>query len=134
MKNELKNIMLRIEKLEAIIFQQKNQPQKSKIKVGTEKSFNVLDFSLNERTFVKRHVVGKSGPKRFTLLVAFLMKGKVDSAIELNKVKALWKKMSSKKMLGNFNMFYPNEAKNQGWVDSKKYGNYELTKEWTQVL
>ena len=93
-----------------------------------------VDFSLNERAFVKRYVVGKSGPKRFTLLLAYLSRGEINKNVELSEIKKHWNKMTAKTLLSRFNMFYPNEAKTRGWIDSKEYGSYNLTNEWKNVL
>ena len=93
-----------------------------------------VDFSLNERAFVKRYTINKSGPKKFTLVLAYLAKGEVEKNIEIGEIKKHWGKMSAKNMLGKFNMFYPNDAKTRGWIDSKEYGAYNLTSEWKNVL
>ena len=92
-----------------------------------------LVFSLNIRAFIKRYAAGKSGPKRFILLLAFLAKGGVGVDVELEKIRSEWSKMSAKNLLGKFNRFYPNEAKTQGWADSKAYGIYCLTNAWKEV-
>lgn len=133
MTNEdLVQIIARIEKLEKAVFGY-GKALKTKEKKGTTSSIDI-NFSLNERAFVKRYATSKSGSKKFTLLIAYLAAGKVDKNIELNDIRTLWKKMSAKNMLGKFNMFFPSDAKTRGWVDSKKYGSYCLTKEWKKVL
>ena len=93
-----------------------------------------INFSLNERAFVKRYAFNKSGPRKFTILLAYLAHGNVDEHVELGKVEKCWNKMSAKDLLGKFNRFYPNEAKTRGWVDSQKHGSYNLTKEWQAAL
>jgi len=118
--NDLTKIIARIEKLEKVVF----GPGIGKnIMVSKKIASQDIDFSLNERAFVKRYVVGKSGPKRFTLLLAYLSKGGVNKNIELSEIKGRWNKMSTKALLGKFNMFYPNDAKTRGWVNSKEYGS-----------
>lgn len=131
MDRELKKIIRRIEKLEKAVFGSR--------RVKKEKNQHTLpldiDFSINERAFVKRYVTGKSsGGKKFTLLVAYLAAGKVDEDIKLSDIRTRWNKMSAKSLLGKFNMFFPSDAKNNGWVNSKKYGSYCLTKEWKNVI
>lgn len=96
-------------------------------------SHQELDFSLNIRAFVKRYAAGKSGPRRFVLLLAFLAKGEVGVDVELEKIRNEWSKMSAKNLLGKFNRFYPNEAKTQGWADSKAHGTYCLTNAWKEI-
>jgi len=131
MTNEnLTEIIKRIEKLEEAIF----GSGKSKKKLSKVSARNI-DFSINERVFVKRYIVGKSGSKKFTLLLAYFVRGEVDKNFKLSEIRKRWeKKLSAKNMLGKFNMFYPNDAKTRGWIDSKEYGSYNLTKEWENVL
>lgn len=131
MTNEnLTEIIKRIEKLERVVFGN----GKSKVKSTPKISAHNIDFSINERAFVKRYAIDKSGPKKITLLLAYLVKGDVDKNFDLSDIKNHWNKMSAKNMLGKFNMFYPNDAKNRGWIDSKEYGKYNLTNEWNNVL
>ncbi|MFA5742618.1 MAG: hypothetical protein WCX77_04215 [Candidatus Paceibacterota bacterium] len=127
---DLAKIINRIEKLERAVFGEKKQKSEPTKKQTEQK----LTFDLNERAFVKRYTVGKSGPKKFTLLLAYLSKGEISKNIDLSDLKKCWGKMSSKNLLGQFNMFYPNDAKTRGWVDSKEYGVYNLTNEWKDVL
>jgi len=131
MTNEnLTEIIKRIGKLEEVVF----GSEKSKKKLSKVSARNI-DFSINERVFVKRYIVGKSGPKKFTLLLAYLVKGEADKSFKLSDIRKRWeKKLSAKNMLGKFNMFYPNDAKTRGWIDSKEYGKYNLTNEWENVL
>jgi hypothetical protein len=120
MKNSnLTKLLERIERLEEVVFGSGEIKSKTRDKVVTKSKD--IDFLLNERAFVNRYATDKSGPKKFTLLLAFLVKGKNDKNMELSEVKKHWNKMSAKNLLGKFNMFYPNEAKTRGWVDSKKH-------------
>lgn len=132
MTNEnITEIIKRIEKLEGVVFGNRKNKTKSTSKISTHN----IDFAINERAFVKRYAIDKSGPKKFTLLLAYLVKGEVGKNFNLSDIKNLWdKKMSAKNMLGKFNMFYPNDAKNRGWIDSKEYGKYNLTNEWKNVI
>jgi len=131
MTNEnLIEIIKRLDKLEEAVFGGGKNKMKSASKISTRN----IDFSINERAFVKRYAVDKSGPKKFTLLLAYFAKGEVDKNFVLSDIKNHWNKMSAKNMLGKFNMFYPNDAKNRGWIDSKEYGKYNLTNEWNNVL
>ena len=128
--NNLTEIIKRIEKLEEAVFGNGKNKTKSTSKISAHN----IDFSINERAFVKRYTIDKSGPKKFTLLLAYLVKGEVDKNFDLSDIKNHWNKMSAKNMLGKFNMFYSNDAKNRGWVDSKEHGKYNLTNEWKSVL
>jgi len=94
-----------------------------------------LDFGLNERNFIKIYAKGLSGPKKFTLLLAYVVKGKTGTEVELSKLRLMWNKMTSKNLMGyNFNLKYPNEAKTQGWIDSKKSGVYHLRQGWMDIF
>ncbi len=128
----LTDIIARIEKLEKAVFSPKTKEKKLLTKVSDINQD--IDFSINERAFVSRYVADKSGPKRFTLLLAYFAKGEIEIDIELSEVKKHWEKMSAKTLLGKFNMFYPNDAKTRGWIDSKKHGIYNLTNAWKEVL
>ena len=124
----LKQIMARLEKLEKTVFGY--DMKEKKLPSQTSDMNRDIDFSINERAFVKRYATDKSGPKKFTILLAYLSKGAVEKNVRLGEIKKHWGKMTTKTLLGKFNMFYPNEAKTQGWIDSKEYGNYNLTSEW----
>lgn len=130
-KENLTEIINRIEKLEKAVFCSK---RKNKKELQSKTLIDNIDFSINERTFVKRYAVSKSGPKKFTLLLAYLVNGEANKNFKLSDIKKCWNKMSAKSMLGKFNMFYSNDAKTRGWVDSKEYGKYNLTNEWKNVL
>ena len=132
MDMELKKIIRRIENLEKAVF------AKSKRKIIEEKreifSTVDIDFSINKRAFISRYAAKKSGPKKFVLLLAYLAKGEINKSIKLSIIRKYWNSMKAKQFLGKFNMFYPSDAKTKGWIDSKEYGSYILTKEWKVVL
>lgn len=121
----------RIERLEEAVFGKKLGLSKESRRKSTTIPQN---FSMNIRAFAKRFVADKSGPKKFVLLLAYFSKGQVGKNIELSTIRKDWDKMSAKTLLGKFNRFYPNEAKTQGWVDSKEFGTYCLTDGWKEVL
>lgn len=94
-----------------------------------------LDFGLNERNFIKNYAKGLSGPKKFTLLLSFMAKGKVGTDIALDSIRSKWGKMTSKNLMGyEFNLNYPTEAKTRGWVDSKKSSFYHLRDKWMSIF
>lgn len=94
-----------------------------------------LNFELNEKNFIKTYAKGLSGPKKFTLLIAHITKGKTGVDVEIGTISSKWNKMKAKNLLGYaFNSKYPTEAVTQGWVDSKKYGSYHLRQEWMSVF
>lgn len=130
--DRLKNLEKRFVNLEKAILG--GTKIKKRIKLNQPTSTSDVDFSLNKKAFVKRYASDKSGPKKFTLLLAFLVRGDVDKEIEIGEIMKNWSKMSAKNLLSKFNRYYPNNAQTQGWVDSKKRGSYNLTKEWKNVL
>lgn len=129
-KNDFSSLIARIERLEAEVFSDKAKHTKDNIKTSTKTKNPKLDFSINIRAFVRRFAADKSGPKKFVLLLAYLAKGEIEKNIVLGDIRKEWGKMSGKNLLGKFNRFYPNEAKTQGWIDSKEYGTYCLVDAW----
>ncbi len=125
-----KQILARLEKIERAIF-------KSKKNGGAEnkKSYdNVkIDFELSERAFVKKYGKDLSGPKKFVLLIAYFVKGKIGEEISIEKIKKKWEKMTSL-CGGKFNTYYSTTAKDNNWADSKKYGIWFLTKDWKEIF
>lgn len=95
-----------------------------------------VHFALNERAFIKRYAKNaNSGPKKFTLVLAYLSKGDKSKEIALNEIEQLWNQMKSKTLLAmKFNRFFPTTAKENGWVNSKKRGFYYLTDSWKEVF
>lgn len=130
--HRIDNLENRVETLEKTSFGT-GAVKKSKKTKGPP-STKDINFSLNERAFVKRYASNKSGPRKFTILLAYLAHGNVDENVGFGEIEKCWNKMSAKNLLGKFNRFYPNEAKTRGWVDSKKHGSYNLTNEWKNVL
>ncbi len=137
-KNNIQLLDKRVAILESRVTQleskkDKNNSTKTPPNSHSKTSKQLLDFSMNIRAFMKSYHK-KSRTKKFVLLVAFLAKGKLENHIKVSDITKQWGKMSGKKMLGQFNNFYSNEAKTKGWVDSPKYGTYCLTKNWKEVL
>jgi hypothetical protein len=91
-----------------------------------------VDFGLNIRNFVNTHASSMSGPERFALLVAYAAKGKTDQEVDLAQIAKQWNKMTAH--LGKFNPAYTTRAKDEGWVDSPKQGQYKLLSKWTEIL
>lgn len=76
-----------------------------------------------------------SGPKKFTLLVARFVKGDLKKEIALSEIRRNWNKMSAKTLLNmKFNLFYPSQAKENDWVESKRKGFYNLRPDWKEIL
>ncbi|MBI3775300.1 MAG: hypothetical protein HY273_07075 [Gammaproteobacteria bacterium] len=95
-----------------------------------------VHFEMNERAFIKRYAkkLG-SGPKKFVLILACLAKGNTSKEIPLNEIEKLWNRTSSKTLLAmKFNRFFAATAKENGWVDSKKRGFYNLDRSWKDIF
>lgn len=92
-----------------------------------------VDFEKPIRPYVREYTKDKSGPKKFTLLVAYLTKGDVSQSVLLSEVKKQWNKM--KRLLGgDFNRFYSSQARDKDWVYSPKQGLYTLRPKWKDAL
>jgi len=91
------------------------------------------DFKLPIRFFMKRYGAGMSGAKRFGLLVARMTGGNDAATVQRAEVEKLWNRMKPL-MGGSFNGAYSNRAKENGWVDSPKAGQYALLPGWREIL
>src|SRR5205814_8694817 len=76
-----------------------------------------LSFDMNILAFMNKHAKGLSGPKKFTLLVARMVKGSTTAQVSYQEIKAQWNKMRTV-LGGDFNPVHGNRAKAAGWVDS----------------
>jgi hypothetical protein len=94
-----------------------------------------MDFSMPIRAFIKKYSKRLSGPKKFTLLVAYLSQGDLEKEVKLTDVVENWDKMRSKNLLGmQFNRFYAITAKDNDWVKTKKHGIYSLRPSWKGIF
>ena len=74
-----------------------------------------------------------NGTGKFVLLLAYLAHGDKKKEISLSKIDGSWNRMIG--LLGmRFNTKYPVEAKDNGWVNSKKRGLYILTDTWEEIF
>lgn len=92
-----------------------------------------LDFTEPVRPFIKKHASGLSGPKKFTLLLARLVEGDLRKEISLLEVEKAWNGMTALMDGMKFNRFYSQQAKDNGWVDTKKKGVYVLRSTWKEI-
>ena len=90
-----------------------------------------LDFTMSGRAFIKRYARGMSGPKKFTLLLAYLAKGDTSKSIKFDVIKKHWKKGV---FGGQINSFYSTQAKDKDWIDSKKKEEYSLRPSWKAIF
>jgi hypothetical protein len=133
MDAELATVLKRLERLEQAVFKSKQGKRMSNTASHVAKD-GEIDFTINPRAFVKRYAARRSGPRKFTLMVAYFAKGKTGVNISLSEIIKNWNKMLSRILLGKFNRFYPNQARTSGWIDSTQRGTYCLTKEWKDSL
>lgn len=91
-----------------------------------------IDFNMSIRAFVKKYGKKLSGTQKFVLIIAFLTKEDVSKEIELKTIKKVWNKM--KQLLGKYNDSYSGRARENGWVNTSKNGNYYLLPLWKNCL
>jgi hypothetical protein len=92
-----------------------------------------IDFEKPARPFVKSYAKGLTGPKKFVLILSWLCKGDLKKEVPLKEIEARWNKMTS--LLGmKFNRFFPPQAKDNDWVETKGKGSYKLRPNWNEIL
>jgi hypothetical protein len=129
MEKEITEIKERLEKLEKAVF------AKSVVASTVTAGASGLDFSLNERAFIKKYSSGFNGQEFFTLISAYLAKGKEDVPVDLLRIKSVWKSCSG--MIGvPYASTFSTRAKENGWVDSSKEtrASYILGKHWKDIF
>ena len=92
-----------------------------------------VDFTLPVRPFMKRFASNSAGPKKFTMLLAYMAQGGSNVEIKRAELEAAWSRMSGI-LGGGFNGAYATRAKDFGWVDSPKNGVYVLLPSWKAAL
>ncbi len=92
-----------------------------------------LDFDRPLRPFMKSYSKGLSGPKKFVLLVSWFAKGDPKKEVRLKEIEGHWNRMTSLLEM-KFNRFFPAQAKDNDWVESKKKGLYNLRPVWRDSL
>jgi len=125
-----KQIFKRLEKLEQIVFKIK---QKDKVQHENQTNFFKIDFNISKRAFIKKYSKGLSGPKKFVLMLACLVRGKIGDETSIKEIKKNWNKMTSL-FEGKLNSYYSTTAKDNNWADSKKHGVWFLTKDWKKIF
>lgn len=98
----------------------------------TAPSGGQLSFSMNILAFMKKYARGRSGPQKFTLLVAYLVKGDIEASVSWQAIDGQWNRMTT--LLGPSNPVHGNRAKANGWVEPVKTGTWKLTDSWKEVL
>ena len=142
LETRITDLEQRVQKLETLLSKNhSNEKVKADTDTPQEKEVDLdfdLDFDLDIRAFVKRYVAGKNkknGPQKFVFLLVYMSQGDITKDIEVKDIRKRWNKMIDKELLGtSFDGKNANRAKNNGWVRSRKYGSYHLTKNWKEVL
>lgn len=96
----------------------------------TPRKESEIDLTLPLRPFMNRYGRGSSGPWKFALLVAHNAKGDFSVEVSSSEIQKQWSKMTGN--LGAFNAAFTTRAKDNGWVDSPKFGVYTLLPGWKQ--
>jgi hypothetical protein len=107
--------------------------------VATIKKEMVPNFDMNKKAFIKQYGKGLSAPRKFVLLLAYLVKGEISKEKSTEEIKKHWNKLKSvlknqKKEKMKFNTYYVDVAKSNNWIDSKKHGFYYLTSDWEEIF
>ena len=106
----------------------------STAKAKSDRSVINFDFTEPIRPFIKKHASRLSGPKKFTLLLARLVEGDPRKEISLLEIEKAWNGMTVLMGGMKFNRFYSQQAKDNGWVDTKKKGVYTLRPTWKEIV
>jgi hypothetical protein len=127
-----------LKQIQALVSEALGQPQPPKIgKKAHAKSLSRhsghLSFNMNILAFMNKYARGKSGPQKFTLLIAYLVKGGGDAQASIQDIKNHWNKMKTV-LEGPFNPAHGNRAKAKGWVEPEKKGMWKLTDSWKEAL
>lgn len=91
-----------------------------------------LSFDMSVLAFMKKYAGGLSGPQKFTLLVARLVKGSTTATVPYKEIEAQWNKMTT--VLGAYNAAHSYRAKANGWLDSEQKANWKLTNHWQDAI
>ncbi len=112
-----------------------NSKRRARVRTPAEAkaSANGPDFSTPLRPFIKALGSGLSGPKKLTLLVSHLTRGKRDVPVSRSEVEKQWSKIQAL-MGGPYNGAYGIRARDQGWIDSPKRGSFTLRAGWEAIL
>jgi hypothetical protein len=92
-----------------------------------------LDFDRPLRPFMKSYSKGLSGSKKFVLLLSGLAQGDLEREVSLGEIEGQWNRMTSLLEM-KFNRFFPAQAKDNDWVESRKKGLYNLRPVWRDIF
>lgn len=107
-------------------------PRAKPVAPATGGGGGALSFNMNVLAFMNKHARGLSGPQKFTLLTAYLVKGDVNAQVTWQEIDGQWNKMTT--LLGSSNAVHANRAKAKGWVEPVKQGTWKLTESWKEAI
>ena len=128
MKNDLTEIRDRLDRLEKAVFAANLGDGPVTADAAT------LDFSLNERAFIKKYSAGFNGQEFFTLITAYVSQGQEGVSVALQDIKTTWQRCAG--MIGvPYASIFATRAKENSWVDSARgtKGSYALGKHWCDI-
>lgn len=129
MEKDITEIKERLEKLEKAVFGGHIKETPAPAKVGQ------MDFSLNQRAFIKKYSSGFNGQEFFALILAYLSEGKEFTPVDLSQIKTVWK--SCVGIIGvPYASIFSTRAKENEWTDARKdvRGSYVLGKYWQDIF
>jgi hypothetical protein len=100
--------------------------------IETSSGSKDIDFSVPIRPF-RKEFAGLSGGRKFTLLLAWLVKGDLKKEIALAAIISEWDNMSGM-LNAKFNRKFSSDAREADWVTTVKDGIYVLRPNWAEVL
>jgi hypothetical protein len=93
-----------------------------------------IDFDKPIHPFIKEYGKDMSGPQRFTLLLARIVKGDLKKEVQLKELEKQWNKMKRLMDGMEFNRFFASQAKDRDWVETSKRGFYNLRPNWKKIF
>lgn len=134
-KNNLMKISALVDETLSLLNSKQVKPTSARETVSKPaKPESSLDYSINQRAFFKAAKAAKlSGAKRFTLVLAYLAKGSTKQTIAFSEIEKCWNKNSGLLNGKLDTRTYATRAKENGWVDSPKNGQYRLASGWTAI-
>ncbi|TSC60297.1 MAG: hypothetical protein LiPW15_175 [Parcubacteria group bacterium LiPW_15] len=92
-----------------------------------------IDFSMQARAFFKKHAKDMSGPKTFTLMVAYFVNKKGTEEASLTDIQGEWSKMKSI-IKPKFSPTFAVRSRENDWIVSPKNSLYSLRPNWKEIF
>lgn len=110
--------------------------KKTKSQISSTRGMSItdVDFSVSARPFVRKFgAQNMSGPQKFALLLAWIVKGDTSKTVEVKIIKKEWERMTEP-MGGKYNPAYSTRANDNGWIDIPDKGVYKLRTNWEEIF